>query len=186
MNERLIEIEQGTVHIVEHGNRAGRAVVFLHGWPQSSACFEGVLRAAGEGMYCVAIDLPGIGGSGAKLRDGRKTTIAAAVRDVLRTLALDRVVLAGHDIGGQVVFAYLTQYADELESAVIMNVVVPGIPPWDEVIRNPFIWHFAFHNVPALPETLVSGRERRKACIRVSLSARTCAQDGLRLVPSLR
>jgi len=26
--------------------------------------------------------------------------------------------------------------------------------------RNPYLWHFAFHSVPALPERLVRGRER--------------------------
>jgi pimeloyl-ACP methyl ester carboxylesterase len=40
-----------------------------------------------------------------------------------------------------------------------MNTVIPGIEPWDEVLGNPHIWHFGLHNVPALPETLVRGRQ---------------------------
>ncbi|HYN73534.1 MAG TPA: hypothetical protein VES60_13620 [Nakamurella sp.] len=28
------------------------------------------------------------------------------------------------------------------------------------MLRNPYIWHFAMHSIPALPERLVRGRER--------------------------
>jgi hypothetical protein len=42
-----------------------------------------------------------------------------------------------------------------------MDVVIPGLDPWDEVLRNPYLWHFAFHSIPDLPELLVEGRERR-------------------------
>jgi len=36
---------------------------------------------------------------------------------------------------------------------------VPGVPPWEEVLRNPYIWHFAFHAIPGLPERLVQGHQ---------------------------
>ncbi len=41
-----------------------------------------------------------------------------------------------------------------------MNTVIPGRDPWDEVIADPRIWHFAFHAIPELPELLVTGHER--------------------------
>jgi len=40
------------------------------------------------------------------------------------------------------------------------STVIPGIDPWDEVLRNPRIWHFAMHPIPARPERLVQGRQR--------------------------
>jgi pimeloyl-ACP methyl ester carboxylesterase len=40
-----------------------------------------------------------------------------------------------------------------------MDVVIPGLDPWAEVIRNPYIWHFAMHAIPDLPELLVRGHE---------------------------
>jgi pimeloyl-ACP methyl ester carboxylesterase len=86
--------------------------------------------------------------------------MAALVREALAALELKEPALVGHDVGGQVVFAYLTSYPGELSRAAIMDVVIPGIPPWDDVVRNPHIWHFAFHAVPNLPETLVQGKQR--------------------------
>jgi len=70
-----------------------------------------------------------------------------------------KVTLVGHDVGGMIVYAYLHAYPDELEQAVIMNVAVPGLNPWTEIERNPKVWHFGFHNVPDLPEKLVTGRQ---------------------------
>jgi pimeloyl-ACP methyl ester carboxylesterase len=70
------------------------------------------------------------------------------------------VTLVGHDVGGQIVFAYLHAFPCELARAVMMNIAVPGVEPWDEVERNPHIWHFAFHKVPGLPEQLVADHQR--------------------------
>jgi pimeloyl-ACP methyl ester carboxylesterase len=41
-----------------------------------------------------------------------------------------------------------------------MDVVIPGVKPWEDVIRNPHIWHFSFHTILNLPETIVTGKER--------------------------
>ena len=41
-----------------------------------------------------------------------------------------------------------------------MDVVIPGVHPWNEVLKNPFLWHFAFHSIPELPEKLVCGKEK--------------------------
>jgi pimeloyl-ACP methyl ester carboxylesterase len=78
---------------------------------------------------------------------------------VVRLLGLTNVTLVGHDVGGMIVYAYLRAYGDELARAVILNTVIPGVDPWDEVRRNPRIWHFGFHAVPDLPEEIVTGRE---------------------------
>lgn len=48
-------------------------------------------------------------------------------------------------------YAYLREFAD-LPRAVIMDVPVPGVDPWDDFVRQPFLWHFALHAVPGLPE----------------------------------
>jgi hypothetical protein len=42
----------------------------------------------------------------------------------------------------------------------VIKTVIPGVAPWREVLADPRIWHFAFHAIPDLPETLVRGHER--------------------------
>jgi pimeloyl-ACP methyl ester carboxylesterase len=63
------------------------------------------------------------------------------------------------DVGGQIVYAYLRAYPADLRRAVLMNIAIPAVDPWNDVKRNPLIWHFAFHAVPKLPEQLVAGRQ---------------------------
>jgi pimeloyl-ACP methyl ester carboxylesterase len=39
-----------------------------------------------------------------------------------------------------------------------MDAPLPGIAPWDDIVRNPALWHFSFQGRDA--ERLVEGRER--------------------------
>jgi pimeloyl-ACP methyl ester carboxylesterase len=55
-------------------------------------------------------------------------------------------------------YACLREFTD-LARAVIMDVPIPSVDPWDDFVRAPFLWHFALHAVPGLPELLVTGRE---------------------------
>ncbi|HTJ39562.1 MAG TPA: alpha/beta hydrolase [Dactylosporangium sp.] len=128
--------------------------VLLHGWPETPACWRGVVREAADEARMVALDLLEIGAN----TDGTKAALAEAVHAVVEDMGLRDVTLVGHDCGGMVAYAYLRRY--DLRRAVIMNTVIPGVAPWEEVRRNPYIWHFGLHAVPRLPELLVRGRER--------------------------
>jgi len=135
------------------------AVLFLHGWPESWATFEQIMRPLGQQAHVVAIDLPGVGASEVPPSANDKRTLAKYVHGLITRLELQNVTLVGHDAGGMIVYAYLHAYPETLQRAVIMNVVIPGIDPWSEVVANPYIWHFAFHSIAKLPETLVTGRQ---------------------------
>ena len=39
-----------------------------------------------------------------------------------------------------------------------MDAPIPGIAPWDDIVKNPALWHFSFNGPDA--ERLVAGRER--------------------------
>jgi len=149
-----------SLHVVEAGDPAARPVVFLHGWPQSWAEWQQVMLHGAAEFRAIAIDLPGIGESTDLAADGSKRTLAAIVHELVAQLDLKDVTLVGHDVGGMITYAYLRDYPD-LARAVIIDVTIPGVDPWDAVIHNPYIWHFAFHAIPELPELLVQGHQRR-------------------------
>lgn len=159
LRHRRVQVEQLPIHVVEAGSPDKPAILFVHGWPESSTAFEQVMFLLSGKAHLVAMDLPGIGGSPDRPPSGDKRTLARCVRGVIAALGLEDVSLVGHDVGGQIVFAFLHGFPGVLRRAVIMNVVVPGVDPWAEVRRNPSIWHFAFHAVPELPERLVTGRQ---------------------------
>ena len=108
----------------------------------------------------LAFDLPGIGGSRGTPASAEKTVLAELILDGAEALGARDIVIAGYDVGGMVAYAAARDHAPRIVGAVVMNTVVPGIPPWDDILADPRIFHFALHAVPGLPETLVAGRQR--------------------------
>jgi pimeloyl-ACP methyl ester carboxylesterase len=159
LRHRQVALGSTELHVVEAGDDAAPPVVFLHGWPESWLAWRDVMTLAAGSVRAIAVDLPGVGGSTGDPTDGSKRALAAVVRDLVTELDLHDVTLVGQDVGGMITYAYLCAYPD-LARAVIMDVAIPGLDPWDRVLANPYIWHFGFHAVPDLPETLVDGNQR--------------------------
>ncbi|MCM2998725.1 alpha/beta hydrolase [Paenibacillus cellulositrophicus] len=156
---REILVKEVPIHVVEAGSISKPTVFLIHGWPTCWLEFEGVMHRLAEAYHVIAIDIPGIGNSVIPLQSYSKRNIAEYVRGIMDHMNLQDVTLVGCDAGGQVTYAFLKSFPDRLSRAVIMNVAIPGVDPWNEVKSNPYIWHFGFHNVPELPEILVSGKE---------------------------
>ena len=152
-----VAVGASSIHVIEAGDPAGQPVVFLHGWPESWRSWQSVMELASRTVRAVAVDLPGIGGSTGEATDGSKRQIARVIHGVIDALGLRDVTLVGQDAGGMVAYSYARHY--ELARVVIADVVIPGLDPWDEVLANPHLWHFAFHSTPGLPERLVDGRQ---------------------------
>ena len=159
----MADVEPGLrLHYVEAGE-GPRVVVLVHGFPQTWWQWRhlfGPLTAAG--FRVIALDYRGAGDSW-RPRDGYdKRTMAGDVHRLLRGhLAIEEpVVLAGHDIGLMIAFAYAARYRDDVSHLALMDAPLPGTEVFDALRADPRVWHFAFHGVRDLPERLVSGRER--------------------------
>jgi pimeloyl-ACP methyl ester carboxylesterase len=158
LRHHQVVVSGSSVHVVEAGDPRAPSFLFLHGWPESWLAWQAVMQRTASRAHAIAIDLPGVGGSGAAATDGTKRRLAETVHALVAELKLTNLTLVGQDVGGMIAYAYLRAYQD-IERAVIMDVVIPGVDPWEEVRRNPYIWHFAFHSIPRLPETLVQGHQ---------------------------
>ena len=155
---RQITVGGSSLHVVEAGDPAAPPVLLVHGWPQTSYSWRHVMTAGASDAHLIALDLPGIGDSRGDPTDGSKQQLAATIHQLVDTMGLENLTLVGHDAGALVVYAYLRSYA--LHGAVLMDAPIPGVDPWDELMRNPQVWHFALHALPSLPERLVRGRQR--------------------------
>jgi pimeloyl-ACP methyl ester carboxylesterase len=99
-----------------------------------------------------------------------KKTEARDVADVLDALKIAKADLVTHDIGNMVGYAFAAQFPERVTKFVVMDAPIPGIGPWEEVLKNPLLWHFRFGG-PDM-ERLVAGRERIKASRRGVTSLR--------------
>jgi pimeloyl-ACP methyl ester carboxylesterase len=80
------------------------------------------------------------------------------IAGVLDALHVGKVDVVGHDIGNMVAYAFTAENPDRVTRLVLMDAPVPGLGPWDEILKNPLLWHFRFGG-PDM-ERLVKGRER--------------------------
>lgn len=159
MKHSQISMAGGSIHVTETGHQHDASVLFIHGWPEDWSAWTSVLEMVGEHVHAIAVDLPGIGKSIVADPPSAPKDIADMLHDVVKAIGRAKLAIVGHDIGGQVAYAYLKRHSAELRAAAILDVVIPGVPPWEGVLQNPSIWHFAFHATPRLPELLVGGNE---------------------------
>jgi pimeloyl-ACP methyl ester carboxylesterase len=137
---------------------SGPVVVLLHGYAETSDSWAPMAAALARGYTVVVPDLRGIGRSSRPPGGYDKKTQAADVRAVVTALGHDRTAVVSHDIGIMVAYAYAARYPDKVERLVVMDAPLPGIAPWDDIVRNPAHWHFSVRGPDA--ERLVRGRER--------------------------
>jgi len=141
--------------------RDGPAVVLVHGWPQSSWAWVRVMRLLADDFTVVALDLPGFGNSSKPLDGFDKKTVAARLREALRGLGISRFALVGHDMGGQVAYAYAAQWPDEVSHFVFVESALPAFGQEKGMdVSSGGSWHFGFNMEIDLAVALVSGRER--------------------------
>ncbi|WP_224282624.1 alpha/beta fold hydrolase [Streptomyces sp. LS1784] len=158
LRHSTVAIGDLSLHVVESGPTGGHPYLFLPGWPESWRTWLGVMAAAGDAARTIAVDLPGTGGSAGAVEGGSKRRLAEVVHALVRELGLTGTTLVGHDAGGMAAYAYLRRFTG-VDRVAVLNTVIPGVDPWNEVLRNPYIWHFGLHAVPELPEALVQGRQ---------------------------
>ena len=153
---QTIQADGAALHVVVGGK--GPAVVLLHGFGDTGAMWSPLAARLAAKHTVVVPDLRGMGLSSHPDGGYDKWTQAGDIRAILDRLGIDRAVVVGHDIGTMVAFAYAARYRDRTERLVVMDAPVPGIPPWEQIVRNPLLWHFSFGGPDA--ERLVAGRER--------------------------
>jgi pimeloyl-ACP methyl ester carboxylesterase len=138
--------------------------VLLAGFPQTWWAWRKVLPALARRFHVLAIDLPGQGHSERPDGSYDTQTVAAYVHAAVEALGVSRYWLAGHDVGAWVAFSLAVQFESRLRGVALLDAGIPGITLPDAVPLDPErawkTWHFAFHLVPDLPETLLAGRER--------------------------
>jgi haloacetate dehalogenase len=168
MKTKKITVSRGTFNVREGGNKDGCPVVMLHGWPESSYCWEGVAAHLDPSLRVIAPDLRGLGDSERTLNVPayQKVELAKDIIEIVDALGIDAFLLVGHDWGGIVAQEVALLIPQRVKQLVILNIAVLTNPVGTVEARNiifsrggvPF-WYQYFQQQPGLPEAMIKGNE---------------------------
>jgi pimeloyl-ACP methyl ester carboxylesterase len=151
------------IHYVEAGS-GERVIVLLHGFPQTWWEWRFVIpKLVDAGFRVIVPDYRGAGDSWRPASGYDKRTMARDIYKLVKEhLKIDEpVIMAGHDIGLMVAYAYAQEYRDAVSYLIVIDAPLPGTQAFDKIRSDPRVWHFSFHTVRDLPELLIAGRERQ-------------------------
>jgi haloacetate dehalogenase len=168
MNTYKITVGRGTFNVRDRGNKDGFPVVMLHGWPESSYCWEAVADFLNPSLRVIAPDLRGLGDSErtVDINAYQKVELAKDIVEVLDALQVDTFFLVGHDWGGIVAQEAALLVPQRVKKFVIMNIpVITNVQGSLEAMKvtqsrgSFFLWYQYFQQQPRLPEAMIKGNE---------------------------
>ena len=151
-----IKVDSATIHVRAGGK--GPAVVMLHGFGDTGDMWAPAATVLIHNHTVVVPDLRGMGLSSHPEGGYEKKTQARDIAQVMDKLNIDKTDFVTHDIGNMVGYAFAAQFPARVTRWVVIDAPLPGIGPWDDILRSPALWHFNFRGPDA--ERLVKGRER--------------------------
>jgi haloacetate dehalogenase len=156
----IVDVGETTIHVERGGS--GRAVLLLHGFPETLAMWGEIAALLAERFTVVCADLRGYGASGCppSAEDHAPYSKRALARDmvaVMAELGLERFSIAGHDRGGRVAYRAALDAPERVERLAVLDVV-PIDTAWDRADDRLALsfWPWSLFAQPApLPERLV-------------------------------
>jgi pimeloyl-ACP methyl ester carboxylesterase len=145
-----------TLHVRVGGS--GPAVVLIHGYGETGDMWAPLAADLARDHSVIVPDLRGMGLSARPAGGYDKKTQGQDIAGLLDALKVGKVDVVGHDIGNMVAYAFVAQHRNRVTKLVLMDAPLPGVGPWEEILKNPLLWHFRFGG-PDM-ERLVAGRER--------------------------
>jgi pimeloyl-ACP methyl ester carboxylesterase len=155
---RIQKIKPGDATTYVRAGGKGPAVVLLHGFGDTGDMWAPAAKALYKDHTVIVPDLRGMGLSSQPTSGYDKKTQGQEIAKVMDALKVEKADLVTHDIGNMVGYALAAQYPARITKWVIIDAPLPGIGPWDEILKSPMLWHFNFRG-PDM-ERLVAGRER--------------------------
>jgi pimeloyl-ACP methyl ester carboxylesterase len=123
-----IPVDGGRLNVAEYGAPDGPAVLAIHGITASSRCWPALARLLPE-VRLIAPDLRGRGRSTAFTGDFGLARQCDDLRAILDVLRLDRVVVAGHSMGGFVAMLLAAAEPERVQEVVLIDGGLPLAAP---------------------------------------------------------
>jgi pimeloyl-ACP methyl ester carboxylesterase len=125
----FIDVNGMQVHMRDEGPRTDPVpIVLLHGTSASLHTWDGWAQALKDKRRVIRMDLPGFALTGPNRQDDYSIdTYVVFMRAFLDKLGVERVVLAGNSLGGQIAWATAAKLPERVERLILVDA--SGYPP---------------------------------------------------------
>lgn len=94
-------------------------IIFIHGLGSYFPAWKKNIEVLRNDFRCIAIDLPGYGKSSKLPHSGMMTYYASVVNELVDSLNLTKVYLAGHSMGGQISLVTAIEYPEIVKGLIL-------------------------------------------------------------------
>jgi pimeloyl-ACP methyl ester carboxylesterase len=153
-------VNETTLHYVSAG-ADGSPILLVHGFPESWWAFHKIIPLLARTHRVFAVDLRGFGDSDNKPGNYDSATAAEDLHQLIQTLGLGAVHLAGQDIAGGTVFRLAATHPEDVASltAIEMGLAGFGLEAFGDITHGGS-WHIGVLASPGIADMLFRGRER--------------------------
>lgn len=155
--------------------KGSRTLLFIHGLGSNLKAWQKNIDFLKKDYRCIALDLPGYGKSSKGEYPFDMTFFAKTVRDLIEKLALTKVVLVGHSMGGQIALHTLLNQEEKIEKLILIapagfetfteeekawfqsvfTAAVVKATPEAQIVKN---FHLNFHTFPDDAQFMIDDR----------------------------
>lgn len=127
ITSKMIGTPRIKTHVLFSGPEDGKPVLFLHGNASSATYWEEIMLKLPAGFRGIAPDLRGYGDTEDKLIDATRgaTDWVDDILSLMDTLKIEKAHVAGHSMGGTLVFNLVAAAPGRILSGTVVN---PGSP----------------------------------------------------------
>jgi pimeloyl-ACP methyl ester carboxylesterase len=131
----LDRVHAGDLELAYRELGSGPPVLLLHGWPTSSFLWRDVMPAIARRNRVLALDLPGFGGSDKPLETRYDFEFfTRAIDGFLAAAGVDRVAIAGHDLGGPIAVRWALHNPERVTHVALLNTLL--YPDFDPTVME--------------------------------------------------
>ena len=119
----FIELKDGSlIHVRDEGNKNGNTLVLIHGSNGSLFNFESMNKFLINDFRVVSLDLPAHGLTGPVNSNNYSFDgFITVINEVLEIKKINQFFLAGHSMGGRVVWNYTIDYPEKVSGLIIIG-----------------------------------------------------------------
>jgi pimeloyl-ACP methyl ester carboxylesterase len=133
-SERFLRSGTLRIHVRDWGDPHRPPLVIVHGLRDHSHSFDDLARSLVDRFHVLALDLRGHGDSETTPYYGFGHFVLA-LHNLLRALRLERPVLVGHSMGGEIVATYAGCFPDRPARLVVIEGLGPPPPDMEREVQ---------------------------------------------------